>query len=289
VATAFAAVYVLWGGSYIGVALAVDTLPPFFMMAVRCLIAGAVLLAVAFARNRPWPGWRAWGAAGVVGTLFFAICHGALGYAQQRVPAGLAALLLATVPLWVPLVSWVRPGGRRPRGRTMAGIGLGFSGVAVLVMTKGAPLAEAVDMFHAAVLLLAAISWAVGTVVSRELPLPASPFQAAGMELVVGGGLLLIASTAFGELGVLDPTAVSVRSLLGLGYLIVFGSLLAFSAYVFLLRARPPERVATYAYVNPVVAVALGWLLLGEAVTANLLIAALIILAAVAVTVGEEL
>jgi drug/metabolite transporter (DMT)-like permease len=109
------------------------------------------------------------------------------------------------------------------------------------------------------------------------------------MELVVGGGLLLIASAAFGEFGVLDPTAVSFRSLLGLGYLIVFGSLLAFSAYVFLLRARPPERVATYAYVNPVVAVALGWLLLGEAVTANMLIAALIILAAVAVTVGEDL
>jgi drug/metabolite transporter (DMT)-like permease len=154
-------------------------------------------------------------------------------------------------------------------------------------MTKGAPLAEAVDMLHVAVLLLAAISWAVGTVVSRELPLPASPFQAAGMELVVGGGLLLIASTAFGELDVLDPTAVSVRSLLGLGYLILFGSLLAFTAYVFLLRARPPERVATYAYVNPVVAVALGWLLLGETVTGTMLIAALIILAAVAVTVRK--
>ena len=115
VVIAFAAVYVLWGGSYVGVGLAVETLPPLFMRAVRCLMAGAMLLAVALARSYPWPGWREWRAASIAGILFFVLCHGALGYAQQRVPPGLAALLMASVPLWVPLVSWLRPAGRRPR------------------------------------------------------------------------------------------------------------------------------------------------------------------------------
>jgi drug/metabolite transporter (DMT)-like permease len=288
VVTAFAAIYVLWGGSYVGVGLAVETLPPFFMMAVRCLIAGAVLFAIALARTNPWPGWREWRAAAIVGTLFFAFCHGTLAYAQQRVPPGLAALLMATMPLCVPLVSWLRPAGRRPSGRTMTGIGAGFAGVALLVLTREAPVAGPVDLLHAAALLFAALSWAVGTVVSRELPLPASPVQAAGMEFLVGGGLLLVASAAIGEFDRLDPAAVSVRSLLGLAYLILFGSLLAFSAYVFLLNASTPERVATYAYVNPVVAVVLGWVMFGEAVTGSVLLAAVIILAAVAVTVGER-
>jgi len=289
VVTAFAAIYVLWGGSYVGVGLAVETLPPFFMMAVRCLIAGAVLFAMALAWANPWPGWREWRAAAIVGTLFFALCHGTLAYAQQRVPPGLAALLMATMPLCVPLVSWLRPAGHRPSGRTMTGIGAGFTGVALLIMTRNAPVPGSVDVLHAGALLFASLSWAVGTVISRELPLPASPVQAAGMEFLVGGGLLFVASAAIGEFGGLDPAAVSVRSLLGLAYLILFGSLLAFSAYVFLLHASTPERVSTYAYMNPVVAVALGWLIFGEAVTGSMLIAALIILAAVAVTVsGRE-
>jgi drug/metabolite transporter (DMT)-like permease len=288
VATAFAAVYLLWGGSYLGVGLAVETLPPFFMMAVRCLIAGAILFAVALARPYPWPGWRQWKAAATAGTLFFVLGHGALAYAQQRVPAGLAALLMATVPLCVPLISWARPAGERPSGRTILSIGVGFTGVAFLMMTIPGALAGPVDIFHVAALLFAAIAWAVGMVVSRELALPASPIQTAGMELLVGGALLLIASAAIGEFDLLDTASVSVRSLVGLGYLILFGSVLAFSAYVFLLHASAPERVATHAYVNPVVTVALGWLLLGEAVTGTMLVAAVLILAAVAVTVVDH-
>jgi drug/metabolite transporter (DMT)-like permease len=288
VVTAFAAVYVLWGGSYIGVKLAVETLPPLFMMAVRCLMAGAMLLAVSLVRAYPWPRWREWRAASIAGILFFLLCHGTLGYAQQRVPPGLAALLMASVPLWVPLISWLHPGGKPPRPQTIAGIGAGFTGVALLILTRDAPVPGPVDIFHIALLLVGALSWAVGTVVSRGLPLPASPFQAAGMELLVGGVLLFVASAALGEFKVLDLASVSERSLFGLGYLILFGSLLAFSAYVFLLRTSTPEHTATYAYVNPVVAVMLGWLLLGETITATMLIAALIILAAVAVTVGER-
>jgi drug/metabolite transporter (DMT)-like permease len=288
VITAFAAIYVLWGGSYVGVGLALETLPPFFMMAVRCLIAGAVLLAVALARTSLWPGWREWRAAAVLGILFFALCHGALACAQPRVPPGLAALLMATMPLCVPLVSWLRSAGHRPSGRTLVSIAAGFAGMALLVMTTDAALAGPVDTFHVVALLWGALSWAVGTVVSRELPLPPSPIQAAGMELLVGGALLLAASAATGELGGLHPASVSMRSWLGLGYLILFGSLLAFSAYVFLLHASTPERVATYAYVNPVVAVVLGRLIFGEAVTGSMLIAALMILAAVAVTIAER-
>jgi drug/metabolite transporter (DMT)-like permease len=285
VATAFAAVYVLWGGSYLGVGLAVETLPPFFMMAVRCLIAGTILFAVALACAAPWPGRRAWRAAATAGTLFFVLGHGGLAYAQQRVPPGLAALLMATVPLCVPLIAWLRPAGQRPTGRTVLALSVGFAGVALLLLSKECALAGPVSTFYLAALLFAAISWAIGIVVSRELALPASPVQAAGMELLVGGGLLLMGSAALGELDRLDAAAVSVRSLLGLGYLILFGSVLAFSAYVFLLDTSAPERVATHAYVNPVVAVALAWLLLGEAVTGTMLIAAVLILAAVAVTV----
>jgi drug/metabolite transporter (DMT)-like permease len=244
-------------------------------------------LAVTFVRERHRPGWREWRAAAIVGALFFVFCHGVLAYAQQGMASGLAALLMATIPLWVPLLSWLRPAGHRPRGRTMVSIAVGFAGVAFLIATTHAPLAGPVDAFHVALVLFAAISWAIGTVASRELSLPASPVQAAGMELLVGGGILLAASAAMGELGAFDMAAVSGRSLLGLAYLILFGSLLAFSAYAFLLRASTPERAATYAYVNPVVAVFLGWALLGEPLTGTMLIAAAIILAAVAATVSE--
>ncbi len=224
---AFAAVYVLWGGTYLGVRLGLETLPPFFLMAVRSVAAGAVLLAVACAWATPFPAWREWRATAILGTLFFVFCHGVLAYAQQRVPSGLAALLMATIPLWVPLISWVRPAGHPPSARAILTVSVGFAGVALLLAARQAPLTGAVEILYIAAVLFAAISWAVGMVVSRELALPASRVQTAGMELLIGGALLFIISMTIGEMAVLDLAAVSATSLAGLGYLILCYSDLA--------------------------------------------------------------
>jgi drug/metabolite transporter (DMT)-like permease len=278
---ALGTVYVVWGSTFIALAIVVRDLPPLLSMATRHLVAGGVLLAFALPRGdrRADPiGRRQVGAAVVFGALLFVGGHGGLAWAQQTVPAGVAALLVGSIPLWVALLDRVVL-GRRLHRSAWAGILLGFVGLAFLVDPFGE---GSVDRLGALVIVLGAASWAAGSLYSRGARLPRRPLVAAGLASLVGGVLLLAGSLVAGEPG---EATFSRDSLLALAYLIVAGSFVGFTAYVWLLRVAPISLVATYAYVNPIVAVALGWALLGEQLTAQMAAAGLAIVVSVALVV----
>lgn len=280
---AFAAVYLIWGSTYLAIRVAIETLPPFLMAGARFLIAGALLYAWMRRRGAPPPAPHHWRAAAVVGGLLLVGGNGGVVWAEQTVPSGLAALLVATVPLWIVLLDWLRPHGPRPTLALVAGLVAGFAGVAMLIGPGRFAGGAQVDPLGGAVLLLASVSWAAGSLQSRRARLPSSRFLAIAMEMLAGGALLLLAGTLVGEWGSLDLAHVSIRSWTALGYLIVFGSLGGFTAYLWLLATTTPARAATYAYVNPVVAVILGWALADEPVTPRVLLAAAVIISAVVI------
>ena len=189
VLAAFTSIYLVWGSTFLAIRYAVETIPPFTMMAGRCLLGGGILLGLGLARERgALPSWREWGGAAVVGCLLFVGCHGLLAFAEQRVPSGLAALCLATIPLFVPLLAWALPGGRPPSRRRAAALLAGFAGVALLVVSQGA--GSGLGPAYAALLLLTALSWAAGTVATRIVPVPRSPMLAAAAPLLCGGVVL---------------------------------------------------------------------------------------------------
>ncbi len=288
VMAAFAAIYFVWGSTFLAIRYAVETIPPFAMMAGRCLFGGAVLLVLGLIRERDpdWPTRREWGGALVIGTLLFVGCHGVLAYAEERVPSGIAALCLATIPLFVPLLAWALPDGRPPSRRRAGAFVVGFAGVALLVASQGT--GGGLHATDAALLVGSALSWAAGTVATRVVPVPRSPVLGAAMPLLAGGIILVLVAAGSGELSSLHVNDVSGRSIAGLAYLVVFGTVLTFSAYVWLLRVVAPARVATYAFVNPAVAVVLGWAVAGESLTAGAVVASAVIVAAVAVAVSER-
>jgi drug/metabolite transporter (DMT)-like permease len=277
---AFAAVYIIWGSTYLAIRFAIETLPPLLMAGVRFLIAGGALYLWVRWRGTGRPEPRHWLGATVVGGLLLLGGNGGVVWAEQTVPSGLAALMVATVPLWMVLIDWWRPGGTQPARIVLLGVMIGLVGMVLLVDLEETR-SGAVHGVGALVLILASLSWATGSLYSRRANLPRSPFLATAMEMVMGGVLLTAAGLARGELGSFDPARVSGRSVAAVVYLIIFGSIIAFTAYVWLLRVVPPAKAGTYAYVNPVVAVALGWALAGEAVTWRTVIAAAIIILAV--------
>lgn len=281
---AFAAVYVIWGSTYLGIRFALETLPPFLMAATRFLAAGAVLYAWARWRGAPSPSPREWRRSGAVGGLLFLGGNGAVVWAQQFVPSGVAALLVATEPLLFVLLDSLRR-RERPRRTVAVGLLLGLAGVAVLIGPGEILGGGRVEVAAALVLVAGAFSWAVGSLLSRSPRMPQSPAMATAATLLGGGALLLVASVARGEPFALDPAAISGRSLAALLYLFSFGSLVGFSAYLWILRVATPARAATYAYVNPVVAVLLGWAFAGEALTARMGIAAAVIAGSVALII----
>ena len=277
---AFAAIYIIWGSTYLAIRFAIDTLPGFVMAGVRFVGAGTVLYALARRRGAPRPTHLHWRGAVIVGALMLLGGNGGVVWAEQRVPSGLAAVLIATVPLWVALLDWLWR-GTRPGGRVLAGLALGLAGIALLVGPGELAGSRGVDLLGAGVLLFASLSWAIGSIYTRSAGLPPSPLLATAMEMLAGGVLLLVADLVTGQVAELDLGSVSLRSVLALAYLIAFGSLVAFTAYVWLLRVTTPARAATYAYVNPVVAVLLGWALAGEPLTPRTLLAAGVIVGAV--------
>lgn len=287
-AAAFASIYLVWGSTFLAIRYAVETIPPFAMMAVRCLLGGGILLGIALVRERGivWPTRQEWGGALVLGAFLFVGCHGVLAYAEERVPSGIAALCLATIPLFVPLLAWALPGGSPPSRRRSAALVAGFAGVAILVASQGT--GGGLHPADALLLLGSALSWAAGTVATRVVPVPRSPTMGAAMPLLAGGAVLTVIAVASGELsgGRLDH--ISGRSAGGLAYLVVLGTVVTFSAYVWLLRQVAPARVATYAFVNPAVAVVLGWALAGESLTVGAVVASAVIVVAVAVAVSER-
>lgn len=278
IGSALGAVYVIWGSTYLAIRFAVETLPPFLMAGTRFVVAGVILYAWRRAIGVPRPTPAQWRAAVIVGGLMLLGGNGGVVWAEQFVESGTAALIVATVPLWMVLLDWLRPGGAPPRPGVWLGILVGLGGVTLLL---GAP--DAGDRYVAGwiVLVLASIAWSAGSIYSRSAPLPA-PLLATAMQMLAGGVLLLLAGLIAGEAGRLDPATFSTRSLLSLLYLIIFGSLIGYSAYVWLLRVATPALASTYAYVNPVVAVFLGWLLAGERLTGRIVVASAVIVGAVA-------
>lgn len=279
VVAALGAVYLLWGSTYLAIRFAVETLPPFLMAGVRFVVAGAILYGWRRARGVPAPTGGQWRAATAVGGLMLLGGNGGVVWAEQWIESGTAALVVATVPLWMVLMDWLRPGGRPPRPLVWAGIVVGLAGVGILF---GGP-AAGTERYTVGlvVLVVASVAWAAGSLYSRTASLP-GPLVATGMQMLAGGGLLLAAGVVTGELRGIDPGSFSTASLLALLYLVVFGSLVGYTAYVWLLRVTSPALASTYAYVNPVVAVFLGWLLAGEMLTGRVLLASGIIVGAVA-------
>jgi drug/metabolite transporter (DMT)-like permease len=277
------AVYIAWGSTYLAIRFAVETMPPFLMAAARFLIAGSILYLFRRARKDPTPARIEWRSAAIVGILLLVAGNGSVVWAETRVPSGIAALLVASAPLWMVLIDALRPGGQRPHGWTLAGVVLGFLGIFVLIdPTQILGVQGSVDSLGAIALTFAAFIWAVGSLYSRGARLPASPLLGTGMEMLAGGLGLLILGSVTGEWSRLDLAAIAPRSLWGLLYLIVIGSWVGFAAYTWLLRVAPTTLVSTYAYVNPLVAIVVGSWLAAEPVTPRILLAAAIIIGSVA-------
>jgi drug/metabolite transporter (DMT)-like permease len=280
IVAAFAALYVVWGSTYLAVAEAVRTMPPFLMMGTRSVAGGVILLLCARLAGGGMGTPRSWGRAAIYGAFFFVGCHGVLAYAQQRTPSGLASVLLATIPFWIAALKAVLPGDERPTLETLSLLLPGLAGVGLIAWREiGAAGVSAGDIL---LLLGAAASWAVGTVLSEHDAEPVSPAALSGMELVTGGLMLLMLSLALGETNEFDPAGVSLVSFGGWLYLTIAGTVVAFGTYIWLLRQVSPTLVATYTFINPIIAVLLGWLVLGEQPTPWMIAGAALVIASVA-------
>ncbi len=278
---AFAAIYLIWGSTYLAIWFAIETIPPFLMAGMRFIAAGAILYAWSRWRGAEKPTPVQWRSAVVIGVLLLLLGNGGVTWAELFVPSGIAALMIATTPLWIVLLDWVWHGGIRPGLRTAAGLLAGFIGILVLIGPNNLLQGQGLNLWGVVALLAASVAWATGSLYSRRAPLPQSPLLATGMEMLCGGGMLLLAGVLTGEIGKFNLAAISSRSLFSLIYLIIFGAVIGFTAFVWLLRVTTPARVSTYAYVNPVIAIFLGWMLAGEKLTGQTLLAAAIIIAGV--------
>ena len=282
---AFAAGYIIWGSTYLAIRWVLESLPPLVTAGARFLVAGAVLLAWAAWSERARPegperiGLTQWKWSILIGALLFLGGNGAVMWAEQRVPSGVAALMVAIMPCCLALLEWLGPARKVPSLLSIAGLVTGTAGLVLLVGMPGA--SGSVDLVAAGVLLLGSFTWAAGSLVARGAPIARSYIRNSGMQMIGGGALLVLAGLAMGEGPRLASAHVTQASLLAWLYLVTFGSLIAFTAFAFLARTVSPAKVATYAYVNPVVAVLLGWAVAGEAVTARTLVASAIIVAAV--------
>lgn len=280
VAAAFGVVYLIWGSTYLAIRFALETLPPFTMAGVRFLVAGGLLYAWSRRQGADAPRAGQWQNAALIGGLLFLGGNGAVVWAAQFVPSGLVALLVATAPLWMVLVHWLWGGGARPGPLLVLGLIWGLAGMVLLVGSQ--EIRGGADQLTGALIVIAgSFCWALGSVKQRGLDLPRVGHMSTAMQMSAGGGLMLIVGLLTGEAARIDFSTVSARSALSFLYLVFFGSMLAFSAYVWLLRVTTPARVGTYAYVNPVVALVLGWAFADETLKGRTLLAAGLILTAV--------
>ena len=282
-----AIIYVVWGSTYFGIAIAIETMPPFIMATIRFLIAGLILVAWDLLRNpgaRRLPTGRQLLDSLIVGGLLLGIANGFVSFGELTVPSGIAAIIVATIPLWFALLGWLYFRERLPRVVTGA-IALGFVGTALLVAPTGEG-ANVFDPIGIVILFCAPIAWAHGSLYSaRRAKLPPSPLTASGLQMLAGALVCLVEAVITGEPARFRPEQVSMESILAVVYLVIFGSMVAFTAYAWLLKNAPLSLVGTYAYVNPVVAVGLGTVFLGEVLSLRTIVASVIILTAVAVIV----
>ena len=280
---AFAAIYLIWGSTYLGIRVAVESMPPFLMAAARFLLGGAILLAFLKLRGALWPTARQWRINAVIGTFLLLGGNGAVVWAEQYLPSGLTALLVGIGPLFIVLTEWAWPGGTRPGAVTSFALLLGFAGVTWLAAPWENSAHGGLHLGAVAALLLGCASWGVGSIYSRHAKHGADSLVAAALQMLGGGATLFLLAIAHGDFAALDFSAITPRAWAAFAYLIGIGSLVAFPTFVWLMKHSAPARVATYAYVNPIVAVFLGWFLLREPIGPRTLVASAIIVTAVAI------
>jgi drug/metabolite transporter (DMT)-like permease len=280
---AFAIVYLVWGSTYLAIRFAVETLPPFAMAAARFLVAGSALYAYARVLGGAAAPTRAeWRTTAIVGVLLLVFGNGLVVWAELTVPSGMAALIVGIVPCCTVLVDWLRPNGTRPGARVVMGLALGLAGLFVLIGPDAILGGDRIDYFGVAALVVASFTWSVGSVYARHVPMPRSPVLATGMEMLAASVGLAVLALLHGDFTTHAGAApISLVSIAGWLYLVVFGSIVAFTAYVFLLQVSTPDRVSTYAYVNPVIAVLLGFAIAGEPLTTRMMFAAAVIVGGV--------
>ncbi|MBI2759600.1 MAG: EamA family transporter [Chloroflexi bacterium] len=283
--TALIALYIVWGSTYLAIRFAVETIPPFFHAGIRFLVSGIILLIWRRMAGDPAPTKRQWISTAIVGIALLLGGNGLVAWAEQKVPSGIAALMVSMSPMWLVLFEALRPNGVKPSWRGIVGLLIGFGGVFLLIGPENFNGASATqfDTLGTIALLMAALLWSLGSIFSKTADMPKSSLQATGMEMMAGALALFLVSAGSGELNGFSFASVSMRSWLGLAYLITFGSLVGFVSYGWLLQNAPISLMSTYAYVNPVVAVFLGSWLASEPITARILIAAGIIIGSVVV------
>lgn len=281
---AFASVYIIWGSTYLAIKIALESFPPLMLTAIRFVLAGTLVLAFTYPRYGKPITWRQWRSAFIVGTCLFLIANAGVVWSETQISSGLAALLVSTVPFWMIIVDWLRPGGHRPSWQIAVALVVGFIGIILLVgPDKILAGEETIKILPVIVLVFGSLSWAIGSVYSRQADLPSSPMVSTGMEMLCGGILLATASLLTGDLGSFQVSELRLDALAALIYLMTFGSIIGFSSYIFLLNNTSAALATTYAYVNPVVAMLLGWAFADEDLSVRTLIAAAIIIGSVVI------
>jgi drug/metabolite transporter (DMT)-like permease len=283
---AFAAIYFIWGSTYLAIRFGVAAIPPFLLASVRFLVGGVAFTAWAWSRGAARPTVRDWVTTGVIGVLMAAGGNGLVSWALQTVQSGLGALLVSLVPLWIALIDWLTPGGRRPTGRVTLGLLLGFGGVALLIDPTDIGGMRQVDPVGAGTIAVASLLWATGSIYSRHARQPSSQALSSGMQMLGGGVVLMGMSAATGEFSRLDLAAVPPGALVAWAYTIVFGSV-AYGSSLWRLKASTPAKASTYAYVNPVIALLLGYLFGAEVLSAWTVGCSVMIVAAVLLVVSD--
>lgn len=274
--------YIVWGSTYFGIKVAIETIPPFFHAGIRFLFSGLIILAWQKAAKQEMPTRKQWVSTAIIGTLLLLGGNGLVAWAEQFIPSGIAALVIATVPLWLVIMEALRPGGIKPTWQAIVGLLVGFVGIFILAgPAEISGSQNNLDPFGVAALLVATVLWAFGSIYSKTADLPKASMVTTGAEMLMGSIGLFVVSLLTGELNGWDPAGISTRSILGVLYLIFIGSIVGFGSYIWLLQNAPISLVATYAYVNPIVAVILGYLLGNEALESRTWIAAAIIIGAV--------
>ncbi len=285
IAAALLIVYVFWGGTYLGMKIGIETIPPFMLAGFRFALAGIILYVYAKLRGAANPTFENWKTSGIIAALLLLGGTGIVCWAEQTVPSGIAALLIATVPLWIIIIGFFSKDRVRHSKGSMVGVGLGLVGIGILVLPNffDQQSVTAIDPVGLLAIIFAAFSWSLGSMYSRKVRQHDSALLSNGMQMILGGIFLLITAFFLNEFDGFQLQQVSLRSIIGFSYLVVFGSIIAFSAFIWLLKNAEPLWVSTYAFVNPIVAVFLGYLLVGEVLGLNSMISAAVIIVSVVI------
>jgi drug/metabolite transporter (DMT)-like permease len=285
---AFAVIYLVWGSTYLGIRVAVETLPPFLMAGARFTISGVLLFAFMLAKGAKWPTARQWMDQAIAGTFLLLGGNAVVSWCELRTPSGITSLVLGAAPVFVVFLDWIRPGGKRPTMGVVIGVVVGIGGIALLFGPDAIPASAKPPVIDIIALFLSSLSWWIGSFYSRHAKSGGLLLMNVSIQMLCGSCCIILTGLILGEGKTLNLAAVTTQSWLAFSYLVVVGSIVAFTVYAWLLQNSPPAKVSTFAYVNPVVAVILGWLVLGEPMNSRIILAAAITIGAVAIITVQK-